>query len=71
VPTGVAGVVWVREPDGKGPKTIAWHPSTCADELVEGAVQTRCGGGPLERLVPIAAEPDDGLRTFIGIVWFL
>ena len=39
VPAGIAGIIRMREPHGKGPKAIAPFPATLADEPIESFME--------------------------------
>jgi hypothetical protein len=68
VPSGVAGVAGMREPDRERAEPVARHPSARPRKLVERLVQPRRAGGPPERLAPVSGEPDDRLRPGARVV---
>src|SRR2546423_10886107 len=72
VPTGIAGIIWMRKSHREGPETVTRTPAALADELIEGCVENRTVDRALERLIAILTKPDHRScprRGVVGIAW--
>jgi hypothetical protein len=74
VPTGIAGVVRVREAHWKTAEIRARAPAAPSDKPVESGMEHGRVHRFPERLLPVIAEPDDRLRPgflVIGIASYV